>query len=379
MEQYMYESNTSTPTYNGRLGQALVSTDYYLTAMELGSVIPTIFHLTGGEWRITEPENNYRRLPQFLTAKFVNHFCKGDVLYNTYHSNQKGISTQGASFAERPVGLHSYRNEKGYSVILMSRDYEDDHYVMIDFPKDFSFLPDGEIYVISGENFSTKNAVIDTTAITMEDEMVVKVPKHAMVLLHFTANNVEMEKLPLAYFPYPKMKEIIIQEGNHLFSKPSETVKFNTSILPADSWDKTVNWTLLNNSGNFKLYPSATYCFVVAGNSLENETDSLILRASSRNGEVIAEVILYLPETAVGISDNRKESDFNIYPNPAQNLINLEINVDETVRIFNISGAKVLEKKLSAGRHEIHINQLSQGIYTVQVNGKSKRLIIKEG
>jgi len=89
-------------------------------------------------------------------------------------------------------------------------------------------------------------------------------------------------------------------------------------------------------------------------------------------------VVLNLPKTTVGIDDNEKQSDFNIYPNPAQDLITLEMNVDDTVRIFNINGAKVLEKKLNAGRHEIKINQLSQGIYTVQVKGESKRLVIKD-
>jgi hypothetical protein len=346
--------------------------------MELGSAIPTIFHLTGGEWRITEPENNYRRLPLFVTAKYINHFCKGDVLYNIYQSNEKGISRQGSTFSERPVGLHTYRNAEGYSAVLISRDYVDDHFVMIDLPEDFSFHSEGKMHVISGIDYNTKNSVIDSVTVTVQDQMLVKVPKHSMVLLHFKADNIELNNLPLAHFPYPRIEKVDINEGNFQFSRPSETVKFTANFSPSDSWDKNLKWTLFNNSGYFTILPSNSYCFVVAGNRLENETDSLILRASSRDGMVYDEVVLTIPKTTVGIDDDLKQSNFKLYPNPAKDMITLEMNSDDTVRIYNINGAKVLEKNLNAGRHEIKINNLSQGIYTVQVAGKSERLIIKE-
>ena len=348
MKQYMYESNTTTPTYNGRLGQALLSTDYYLTSMELGSAIPTIFHLTGGEWRITEPENDYRRLPLFITAKYVNNLCKGDVLYNTYYSNQQGKSNQGAKFSARPVGIHTYRNEQGYSIVFISRDYEDDHYVQVDFPEEFSFNPDGKMVVISGEDFSTKNTVIDSSAVTIENGMVIKVPKYAMVVVHFDAEDIEMENLPLAHYPYPHIENIDIPQGNKTFSEPGETIPFSAKITPVDSWDRKVEWTLFNNSGNFSISQSGTFCYVTAGNRLDNETDSLILRSSSRDGKIYDEVVLYLPKS-VGTENIKKKNDLKIYPNPAKDMVTVEINAEDTLRIFNIQGIKVLEKDDTAG------------------------------
>ncbi len=377
MKQYMYESNTTTPTYNGRLGQALLSTDYYLTSMELGSAIPTVFHLTGGEWRITEPENDYRRLPLFITSKYVNTLCKGDVLYNTYTSNQQGKSYQGAKFSARPVGIHTYRNEQGYSIVFISRDYEDDHYVQLDFPEEFSFNSDGKMVVISGEDFSTKNTVIDSSTVTVENGMVVKVPKYAMVVVHFDAENIELENLPLAYYPYPRIENIDIPQGNKTFSEPGETIPFSAKITPVDSWDRKVEWTLFNNSGNFSISQSGTFCYVTAGNRLENETDSLILRSSSRDGKIYDEVVLYLPIN-VGTKNISKTGKLKVYPNPAKDILTVELNADDTLRIFNIQGIKVLEKDVTAGRNEIDIKNLSHGIYTLQVSGKSERLVIRE-
>lgn len=376
MEQYMYESNTTTPTYNGRLGQALLSTDYYLSAMERGSAIPTIFHLTGGQWRITEPENDYRRLPLFLTAKYVNHFCKGDVLYNTYQSNQKGTSEQGANFNQRPVGAHTYLNEQGYSIVLISRDYVNDYYVQVDIPDDLSFNQNGNMYSITGPDFSTKDAAVDTTKITVEDEMIVKVPKYGMVLIHFEINNQQMENLPLAYYPYPRIENIVIPEGNYSFTEQNENKRFNAEISPSGSWDKKVEWTLLHNSGNYGIIKHDTYCIVYSGSNLSNETDSMILRASSRAGDVIAEVVLY-PDNTVNTGEIQNRSNLKLYPNPANDVLNIELEEEATIRIINVNGSTVIKKQIERGHSEINIAHIPQGLYTIKVGDRTKRLVIR--
>ncbi|HDS07911.1 MAG TPA: hypothetical protein ENO05_09820, partial [Bacteroides sp.] len=52
---YMYEANMTSSNYYGRLGQAIVQTGYYAAVMETGGVIPTLFHLTGGQWKMAIP------------------------------------------------------------------------------------------------------------------------------------------------------------------------------------------------------------------------------------------------------------------------------------------------------------------------------------
>ena len=376
-EQYMYESNTTTSTYNGRLGQAILSMDYYLTAMERGSAIPTIFHLTGGQWRITEPENNYRRLPLFLTARYFNHLCKGDVLANTFHSPVAGTSETGAAFAERPVGAHFYKNDSGYTVVLLSRDYVDDHYVQVTFPDELQPAATGQLYSITGSDFNTKNAVVDTTEVAVENNMVVKVPKHGMVLLHFDAEEITMENLPLAWYPYPRLEEIELTPATYNYIEPGKTVRFDVNLVPSNAWDRKVQWQLLNNSGNFNTLKSDSYCVVYSGSSLENETDSLVLQAVNRTGEVTGEAVIYLPGyTDAG--DIQKRSSFRIYPNPANDKVRVEMAEEGILRIFSLSGTKVLEGKLQEGRHELSVGHLPQGVYTVQVGAESERLIVSD-
>ena len=84
---YMYESNMTTEAYNGRFGQAVIMTDYLANSMNYGSIVPSLFHLTGGQWRITRPAENYRELPLYTLGKYFNRFCKGHILRNELITN----------------------------------------------------------------------------------------------------------------------------------------------------------------------------------------------------------------------------------------------------------------------------------------------------
>ena len=174
---------------------------------------------------------------------------------------------------------------------------------------------------LSGANFSTKNTTIDTTDITVSnDSMVMKVPSHAMILLHFTASDITMENLPLAYYPYPRMEEIILSDESYTFTEPSETKRIDAQILPSNSWDKIIDWELLHNSGNYGILKYDMHCLVYASNDLSNESDSMILRASNRAGDVISEVVLYPTNPVVNIE--KKPSNPLIYiPIPNEKLV----------------------------------------------------------
>ncbi len=376
MKQYMYESNTTTPTYNGRLGQALLSTDYYLTAMELGSAIPTIFHLTGGEWRITEAENNYRRLPLFLTAKYFNRLCKGDVLDNKYYPNETAVSGTGAPFSKRPVGAHAYRNENGYTVVFVSRDYTNDHFVELDLPGGLSYKTPGKLFSITGPDFNTKNAVVDSVEVAVSDKMIVKVPNHGMVFLHFVSDSIKMTNLPLAHYVYPRIETVQLIAPKTHFTKPNERLAFRAIYSPSEAWDKEIEWSLLNNSGNFSINIVGSFCYVSSGASLENQVDSLVLKASNRSGDVSARVVLHLPKTAVSSTEVGEIPGIDIFPNPAKNSINIEIEKKQTLKIYSMSGTVLFEKQLNAGKNEIDIEHFARGYYLFWVGGKTETVFV---
>ena len=71
---------------------------------------------------------------------------------------------------------------------------------------------------------------------------------------------------------------------------------------------------------------------------------------------------------STNISELSKE--INVYPNPANNFINLDGAIDEAV-IYNIFGKRILSSKNS----KIDISQLSEGIYFVKTIIEHKNII----
>lgn len=198
-----------------------------------------------------------------------------------------------------------------------------------------------------------------------------------MVLVHFNADSVEMENLPLAYFPYPRIEKIEITPSTFSFTEPSESQLFNVQISPADSWDKKVTWSLLHNDGNYGILDSDTYCYVYSRRNLKNESDSLVLIASSRDGEVQGQAVIYVPEVT-GLEDLQINPGLKIYPNPANNIVTVETRFSGLLEIFSANGAKMLETQLNEGDNEIAVDSLPQGIYTLKIGENSERLIIQK-
>lgn len=87
--------------------------------------------------------------------------------------------------------------------------------------------------------------------------------------------------------------------------------------------------------------------------------------------------ITVLPSTSVAIEKPLENASLTVYPNPASHYITFEndcqTNDCQYIRIFNIQGHQVLQTLLKTNFNKIDIQQLTNGIYTVQIGkGKSK-------
>lgn len=199
-----YESNMTTPDYNGRLGQAIIMTDYMLSVQEWGTTLPSIFHLTGGEWRITEPSENYKKRPLFHTASLVNNLTVGNMLNSEVATQDKIFNDEGEVIKLEPVGFNVFTQAGNYSVVLTSRDFENDYQVQLNLPDGLLNGSTARKYLVTGEDFNTKDAIIDSSTINFNDSLLVTVPKHSMVILTFKGTDLKQAPLPLGYTQFGK-------------------------------------------------------------------------------------------------------------------------------------------------------------------------------
>ena len=71
---------------------------------------------------------------------------------------------------------------------------------------------------------------------------------------------------------------------------------------------------------------------------------------------------------------------FNLYPNPAQDFVTIEVDAPSTLQIFDMQGRLVRQQQLTNPTNTINTNDL-KGTYFVRViSGKkleTKKLIVK--
>lgn len=205
---FLYESAFSSPVYNQRMGQAILLTDYFLSSHEFGSYYPGLFSFEGGEWGITQ--SNFTIFnPMYKSAQLINNVTKGnkDVLVNTistieYVRNEKNevISVAGSNM--KPVSTHIYHKKGIYSLVLISRDFENDFQVQVKFPAGMLLSPatSGRMYVFTTSgNFSAITSNVSNVAATISNEMIVTVPKFGMVVYTFAGEVLPENRQQLGY------------------------------------------------------------------------------------------------------------------------------------------------------------------------------------
>ncbi len=75
--------------------------------------------------------------------------------------------------------------------------------------------------------------------------------------------------------------------------------------------------------------------------------------------------------TVSGIDQVWLQKLVKIYPNPVENVLNLESQEKVSIQIINILGQKVLETVIEEGKHQINLNNLNSGTYFIRITVQS--------
>jgi hypothetical protein len=384
---YLYEANLTTPSYNGRLGQAVVITDYLINSIRYGSIVPSIFQLTGGEWKITTSDGT--KLPFYHMAQHFNSFCKGDMLKTTFETKEKITDGAGNPISLAPVGTYAFSDSVNFSVLLISRDFENDFTVQLDLPDDFHTGNNAEIITLSGDGFSSLDTKIDTTTITMSDSILINIPKYSMVIVSFTGDNQHFKRYKLGSINEVLADSIeIIPETDSVITENQQRIYFYTRIYPSNTLITDVTWEAVKlepDTMTYKMGISITGKFYVKGSGTCSGNGTVTVRATSkRNPSVYADYKVKIsnqgidcdPSTAI-VDENTVENWF--YPNPATSrlFINNPFSDEALLTIYDMAGNRVAEKPVNSKTETLNINELPDGIYVIKISSQSQALYNK--
>jgi hypothetical protein len=87
----------------------------------------------------------------------------------------------------------------------------------------------------------------------------------------------------------------------------------------------------------------------------------------------------------LGLNNNLPEIDFSLYPNPATNFINIELDQsayrNNSMKIYNLLGELITEKRVSTSRISLDVSNYPKGVYLININSeqgnKTKRFIVQ--
>jgi hypothetical protein len=372
---YLYESNMTTSSYNGRFGQAIVMTDYLASTMNYGSIVPSIFHLTGGEWRITQPANNYRKLPLYNMGQYFNRFGKGHILKTSFISNNKITNASGKVINYNAVGTFSYNSGENFSVMLMNRDFENDFTVQIELPSGLTYAEEATIYTISENDFSSYNTNIDSVTVALTADMLVRIPRHGMVIVSFKGEDPEYNRLPLGHFERKRPESLKVTSSRNFIIDTNRGIDvIRTEVLPSDAFSTSAIIDVLENTTKSTLTP-------LSGGRLHIQTSGLcgdegyirVFAFAADNPELNDTVLITVsnqgtgcPVTEAAIIENSHELIF--YPNPASEkiFINTSIESRSLLQITDVNGKVVYKKSLEDG-YEISVKDFRAGMYIVGI------------
>lgn len=81
--------------------------------------------------------------------------------------------------------------------------------------------------------------------------------------------------------------------------------------------------------------------------------------------------------TGTASVDESALESIKIFPNPTSDFINIELTKTSDIQVIDITGKVIYDFKLNEGVHRIELNNLAQGIYYLNTNGVSEKIIKK--
>ena len=81
--------------------------------------------------------------------------------------------------------------------------------------------------------------------------------------------------------------------------------------------------------------------------------------------------------TTVEAIDEYQAVRFDVYPNPANDVVRINVECDAMVQIMDLAGRMVMNVNVIAGENTINVEGLNSGVYFVKINGSAVKFVKK--
>ena len=152
---------------------------------------------------------------------------------------------------------------------------------------------------------------------------------------------------------------------------------FSGNIYQFTNIDNNLNgqFTAVNSTSS-NIWDGGKSALALADINNDNNPDMIVGNLSGGISFFSSDTLL-TDTTITNISNQTKNIDFTIYPNPAKTNFTIKSSKTGTVTIKNLLGNTIYNKKKTEDVLKINISQFSKGIYVVLFKGLNKKLVVE--
>jgi alpha-L-arabinofuranosidase len=194
MPFYFYEGTMTNEKYYGKLGQAVVYTDYIMEMMRNGNLSYCVaFNFTGGQYALVFNENGqWRSKPMFTLAKTLNQYTKGDILTSSILGPQDSVSSNTSLKYPKLSHMITSKDGKTFALMVINRDFNNAQTFNIDLPASGTFSNSASIVTLTANNWNVdKESDMSIITQNINDFSKLKsftIPKFGTMVINFSGN-----------------------------------------------------------------------------------------------------------------------------------------------------------------------------------------------
>ncbi|MBT5273933.1 MAG: T9SS type A sorting domain-containing protein, partial [Flavobacteriales bacterium] len=152
---------------------------------------------------------------------------------------------------------------------------------------------------------------------------------------------------------------------------------FSGNIYQFTNIDNNLNgqFTAVNSTSS-NIWDGGKSALALADINNDNNPDMIVGNLSGGISFFSSDTLL-TDTTITNVSNQTKNIDFTIYPNPAKTNFTIKSSETGIVTIKNLLGNTIYNKKKTEDVLKINISQFSKGIYVVLFKGLNKKLVVE--
>ena len=152
---------------------------------------------------------------------------------------------------------------------------------------------------------------------------------------------------------------------------------FSGNIYQFTNIDNNLNgqFTAINSTSS-NIWDGGKSALALADINNDNNPDMIVGNLSGGISFFSSDTLL-TDTTITNVSNQTKNIDFTIYPNPAKTNFTIKSSETGAVTIKNLLGNTIYNKKKTEDILKINISQFSKGIYVVLFKGLNKKLVVE--